>query len=52
LRGRAWIVPIVLLGGLVLSFYDVVFVGRTFLTTNFVPGTSPEGGSWGYEGRR
>ena len=49
---RRWIVGACLALVLILAFGDVVFLGRTFLTTNFVPATSPDGGSWEYEGRR
>ena len=48
---RSWLIPAILAAGLIVSFYDVVFLGRTFLTTNFTAGTDPSGsGSWGYEG--
>lgn len=52
-RMRFWILPALLAAGLIVSFFDVVFLGRTILATNFVAGTDPSGvGSWGYEGRR
>ena len=52
-RIRSRIVPAVLAAGLVISFYDVVFQGRTIVTTEFVAGTSPTGvGSFGYQGVR
>ena len=50
-RLRSWLLPACLALGLLLSFYDVAFLGKTFLTTNFAHGTSPGGiGSYGYSG--
>ncbi|MCZ6602728.1 MAG: YfhO family protein [Planctomycetota bacterium] len=46
-----WAVPAFLALGVIVSFHDVAFLGRTFLTTNFVQGASPTGlGSYGFEG--
>jgi Bacterial membrane protein YfhO len=36
---------------IVLAFGDVVFLGRTLLTSNIAPGTIPSG-AFGYDGRR
>ncbi|MCZ6689425.1 MAG: YfhO family protein [Planctomycetota bacterium] len=46
---RMWLIAL-LAAGLLISFYDVAFLGRTLATTNFAPGTTPFG-SWGYSGR-
>lgn len=48
-----WLLPAFLAAGLIVSFHDVVFRGRTLMTANFAPGTSPTGiGAYGYTGRR
>ncbi|MCI0526463.1 MAG: hypothetical protein L0Y56_03290, partial [Nitrospira sp.] len=47
----SWGVGLILAVGVVVFFYDVVFLGRTLLATNTVPSTVPSG-AYNYQGHR
>lgn len=50
-RGEAARAGAILAFLIMLAFFDVVFSGRTLVTSNLAPGTMPSG-AYGYKGRR